>query len=166
MISSHHENGLPEIFRLDFAMAYTPGSSPSELLRLSHEAQSENMRSYIRTILLVLERNIHTFQAANKADERIEDLLAGRRIELPHYSPADSFKKATGTKEGNGAGTIHSLLTIHSFIKERAGVLVHQAPQDCCVRFRPQARTPRQHTQRSEERRVGKECRSRWSPYH
>ena len=22
------------------------------------------------------------------------------------------------------------------------------------------------HTQRSEERRVGKECRSRWSPYH
>ena len=24
----------------------------------------------------------------------------------------------------------------------------------------------RQGTQRSEERRVGKECRSRWSPYH
>ena len=22
------------------------------------------------------------------------------------------------------------------------------------------------HPQRSEERRVGKECRSRWSPYH
>ena len=22
------------------------------------------------------------------------------------------------------------------------------------------------HTARSEERRVGKECRSRWSPYH
>src|SRR5438309_10013486 len=25
---------------------------------------------------------------------------------------------------------------------------------------------PRAHTRRSEERRVGKECRSRWSPYH
>ena len=24
----------------------------------------------------------------------------------------------------------------------------------------------RRNTQRSEERRVGKECRSRWSPYH
>ena len=24
----------------------------------------------------------------------------------------------------------------------------------------------RKHPQRSEERRVGKECRSRWSPYH
>src|SRR2546421_9458240 len=28
----------------------------------------------------------------------------------------------------------------------------------CCVRF--------QQFERSEERRVGKECRSRWSPYH
>ena len=26
--------------------------------------------------------------------------------------------------------------------------------------------TTRQHAFRSEERRVGKECRSRWSPYH
>src|SRR5256885_10645146 len=25
---------------------------------------------------------------------------------------------------------------------------------------------PAQHHERSEERRVGKECRSRWSPYH
>ena len=25
---------------------------------------------------------------------------------------------------------------------------------------------PSPHTQRSEERRVGQECRSRWSPYH
>ena len=25
---------------------------------------------------------------------------------------------------------------------------------------------PAAHAQRSEERRVGKECRSRWSPYH
>src|SRR5258706_15957701 len=27
-------------------------------------------------------------------------------------------------------------------------------------------RVMRQHEDRSEERRVGKECRSRWSPYH
>ena len=25
---------------------------------------------------------------------------------------------------------------------------------------------PEEHAERSEERRVGKECRSRWSPYH
>src|SRR2546429_4116101 len=29
-----------------------------------------------------------------------------------------------------------------------------------------QARDLLQRTERSEERRVGKECRSRWSPYH
>src|SRR2546422_11537978 len=33
-------------------------------------------------------------------------------------------------------------------------------------RHRLIARNPLHHHQRSEERRVGKECRSRWSPYH
>ena len=33
------------------------------------------------------------------------------------------------------------------------------------VQSRPKQRTV-QHKKRSEERRVGKECRSRWSPYH
>ena len=28
------------------------------------------------------------------------------------------------------------------------------------------AQTPQIPNERSEERRVGKECRSRWSPYH
>src|SRR2546422_8764262 len=28
------------------------------------------------------------------------------------------------------------------------------------------SKTPGMHGNRSEERRVGKECRSRWSPYH
>src|SRR5207245_4314884 len=31
---------------------------------------------------------------------------------------------------------------------------------------RRRLRAPGQAAQRSEERRVGKECRSRWSPYH
>ena len=30
----------------------------------------------------------------------------------------------------------------------------------------PRAQAAREHVLRSEERRVGKECRSRWSPYH
>src|SRR5256885_10541635 len=32
--------------------------------------------------------------------------------------------------------------------------------------FRPPPRTRQSPSVRSEERRVGKECRSRWSPYH
>ena len=33
-------------------------------------------------------------------------------------------------------------------------------------RLLEQVRSQLQHSMRSEERRVGKECRSRWSPYH
>ena len=32
--------------------------------------------------------------------------------------------------------------------------------------YAPNIRAPQYIRQRSEERRVGKECRSRWSPYH
>ena len=32
--------------------------------------------------------------------------------------------------------------------------------------FDPQLIAPNEELTRSEERRVGKECRSRWSPYH
>src|SRR5256884_5379247 len=46
-------------------------------------------------------------------------------------------------------------------------------PQLCSARDRPQRtsrplpqRQPFESAMRSEERRVGKECRSRWSPYH
>src|SRR5256885_5420116 len=39
---------------------------------------------------------------------------------------------------------------------------IHDLP---CPVSEPAART-RSRTSRSEERRVGKECRSRWSPYH
>src|SRR3712207_486117 len=43
----------------------------------------------------------------------------------------------------------------------RVDFFVHQAPE--VARLAPPFRI---HCLRSEERRVGKECRSRWSPYH
>src|ERR1035438_10593836 len=100
MISSHHENGLPEIFRLDFAMAYTPGSSPSELFRSSHEAQSENMRSYIRTILLVLERNIHTFQAANKPMKGLRIFWPEGALSFRIIHPQTASRRPPAQKKG------------------------------------------------------------------
>ena len=39
------------------------------------------------------------------------------------------------------------------------------APRQSAPGYQQQAR-PGYGPQRSEERRVGKECRSRWSPYH
>src|SRR3989449_9705935 len=44
---------------------------------------------------------------------------------------------------------------------QRARVLIAQAGDERLV-----ATTRELQLQRSEERRVGKECRSRWSPYH
>ena len=51
------------------------------------------------------------------------------------------------------------------------GVLVDTALCAAAARYAEQElkeieQTVREVTERSEERRVGKECRSRWSPYH
>ena len=45
-------------------------------------------------------------------------------------------------------------------------VLRRASPQWVATRSRPPSPSPTTSTTRSEERRVGKECRSRWSPYH
>src|SRR3712207_8139179 len=41
-----------------------------------------------------------------------------------------------------------------------------EPPAEQAVQCRAQQRQERDEPDRSEERRVGKECRSRWSPYH
>src|SRR5256885_8004304 len=45
----------------------------------------------------------------------------------------------------------------------RSGILVAELAASLLKRF---SHSQTDHTERSEERRVGKECRSRWSPYH
>src|SRR6266536_1947757 len=45
-------------------------------------------------------------------------------------------------------------------------VIVAGPPNDSVTRWVPLRLVPASVTTRSEERRVGKECRSRWSPYH
>jgi len=50
------------------------------------------------------------------------------------------------------------------------GIGDHRAIEICQkVKIDPETKTrdlTEEQTRRSEERRVGKECRSRWSPYH
>src|SRR2546427_12976889 len=45
-------------------------------------------------------------------------------------------------------------------------LLLDRSPDDGREFFEDNIRVERRHGSRSEERRVGKECRSRWSPYH
>ena len=48
-------------------------------------------------------------------------------------------------------------VVVHRHAQDRAGVVVEDEPRDLLQTLL---------AARSEERRVGKECRSRWSPYH
>ena len=66
----------------------------------------------------------------------------------------------------NGAGKTTLLRTLARALVPSAGrVLLDGRPSDAIPRA-VWARRVAYLPQRSEERRVGKECRSRWSPYH
>ena len=61
-----------------------------------------------------------------------------------------------GSDGGGGGGAAYGIISIHAPAK---GATAHTL-----AGFGGAAISI--HTPRSEERRVGKECRSRWSPYH
>src|ERR1035441_9255241 len=90
------------------------------------------------------------------AERKIEELVSPPFIaEFVFRSP---MKLDTTEKE------VADLLLVH----KEEGVLVSQKMQE-----EPGSRNEhknelwvRKNAKRSEERRVGKECRSRWSPYH
>ena len=78
------------------------------------------------------------------------------------------FDYITGKKIKASAGTM---------VVENNGIGYSICVSDECIRFFENAEVVRVYTYlsvredgislfRSEERRVGKECRSRWSPYH
>ena len=66
-----------------------------------------------------------------------------------------------------GSGVFEVLSTNSKSIAVKAGEKI-KVKRICDLRDFPgdEAEKLITHTTRSEERRVGKECRSRWSPYH
>ena len=56
-----------------------------------------------------------------------------------------------------------------ALLQKKLGPAYHIIEEGLCGRttvFHDELREGRRGLDRSEERRVGKECRSRWSPYH
>src|SRR5258708_20669282 len=75
------------------------------------------------------------------------------------------FQAEDGIRDDLVTGVQTCALPIYSFHPETTSAQYHPAPDSSVQRFhRPDSAI--RHQQRSEERRVGKECRSRWSPYH
>src|SRR2546427_1737684 len=76
------------------------------------------------------------------------------------FQAEDGIRDLTVTGVQTCALPICSQAACHSFFTvRRVGIVA--ARRSTALRFTRSARTSR-----SEERRVGKECRSRWSPYH
>src|SRR3712207_8654369 len=86
-----------------------------------------------------------------QAEDGIRDIgVTGvQTCALPIYA-SDLFNHLTGYSEQEG---YHELLVAPQSIREGILGLIEE-------------QTERAKNGRSEERRVGKECRSRWSPYH
>ena len=79
--------------------------------------------------------------------EEISKKLEKLQDRLPPFSMQDAKNIL---KESLGGGNFNSILNLSEPVAAASIAQVHKA----------------QINERSEERRVGKECRSRWSPYH
>ena len=79
-------------------------------------------------------------------------------LDLARVTPEQSLSK---TMEGHAKGT---LMSVHDLVSYLVGW--NELVLKWCERKDQGLAVDFPETGRSEERRVGKECRSRWSPYH
>ena len=86
--------------------------------------------------------------------------LAGRKIAFDR----DAFK-ATVDGRISGIGKTIRIKSIHVHYDLAVPLEAREATERA-LEVHPQGCPAHQSVKRSEERRVGKECRSRWSPYH
>src|SRR2546422_4567506 len=89
-------------------------------------------------------------------------------IQAPNARTAFFFQAEDGIRDVAVTGVQTCALPISGRAREDRRARRHaEGPRARARRLSAPARWPRgQLVLRSEERRVGKECRSRWSPYH
>src|SRR2546426_6258349 len=95
------------------------------------------------------------------------------RAEAPESPAAGRVDSGTACTSWRGPGLkspYYPCCPLHKI--RQLATEAHEVPvtgqqrHECQAGKRDQPRNTRQPVERSEERRVGKECRSRWSPYH
>src|SRR5574337_1615255 len=116
--------------------------------------------------------NFASDNGAGVAPEILEAIAASAKVNAPAYGADDYTRRAEAALsevfERKVAaflvptGTAANALALASLVKPFDAVFCHEEAHihdDECG-------APEFYSGRSEERRVGKECRSRWSPYH
>src|SRR2546427_3634529 len=86
------------------------------------------------------------------------------QVGAPGYLDASRFAKILEIPTGQvtrAEGDVHPLGNPHYWLNPENGLRIAKGVQNKLSEMRPS-----DAAYRSEERRVGKECRSRWSPYH
>src|SRR2546429_9688859 len=110
----------------------------------------------------------HDFHTRTKAALLVVEVLDRRKLEIDHHDfVARTAKVKAGRNHGFGQRDVLMQRNLPGLGAHERGDLVADADGHFPPAFFPGAHAaPGPGIRRSEERRVGKECRSRWSPYH
>ena len=96
---------------------------------------------------------------------RLRSIMAFFPLVLTLYAAPAEYITYIGTSGPNSKGIYAFRLNSKSGKLDPLG-LVAETPRPSFLALHPNNRYLYAVAERSEERRVGKECRSRWSPYH
>ena len=93
----------------------------------------------------------------------VSDLINGDKIikDVSFYVKPNTSVAIVGESGSGKSMTVRSVMGINKPWLYSTGSIIDGSPSSRPPRYRPPPPLCR-----SEERRVGKECRSRWSPYH
>src|SRR2546422_4218494 len=149
------------------------GLSPA--ISIEQKSTSHNPRSTVGTVTEIYDylRLLYARAGIPRCPDHLIDLTAqtvsqmvDQVLKLPDGTAAALLAPLISDRKGEHAQVLEDLAA-QGFVRVRIDGRVHE------MEALPQLDPKRKHTieavvdrLRSEERRVGKECRSRWSPYH
>src|SRR5688572_6061469 len=114
------------------------------------------VRTFRQTSLVVDPANGRIPPLTAEGQKRAEEVQARRRSRPSSWEDRSLYDRCLTR------GPVGSILPVIY----GNGLEIHQTPNDVVIRYEMIHETRIIPLDRSEERRVGKECRARWSPYH